>query len=145
MVDIPDEMNEPPVGLPPISAYIWSPWYAKLYWSLTPSLWLVGSDWVQGLPEAVAKALAIAAIFTAPPIVFLVLAFGWLEKFIHDPNRVWAPMAGHRADRYFWDEYNRRREETAIIMNRYDPRSPNYYMNDVSNPLNPHHQHFFKR
>ncbi|WP_150131200.1 hypothetical protein [Sphingobium yanoikuyae] len=145
MAEITDETKEPPTELPPISAYIWRPWHAKLYWSLTPSLWLVGSDWVQGLPEAVAKGLTIAAIFTAPPIVFLVLAFGWLEKLIHDPNRVWVPINGHREDRIFGDEFNRRRENSAIMINQLDPRSPSYYMNDLSNPRNPHRRHFCKR
>lgn len=142
MAEILEEPKEPSAELTPISAYIWKPWYAKLYWSLTPSLWLVGSDWVQNLPEAVGRGLMIVSIFTVPPVVFLVLAFGWLEKFIHDPNRVRVPMERRRSDQNFWDDYDRRKKDIAIMMDQYDVRSPNYYMNHISDPRNPHHRTF---
>ena len=121
----------------PISTYIWKPWYAKVYWTLTPSIWFVGADWVRDLPEWLRFFVVVVSLFTTPPVAFLVLAFPWLEKLIHDPSRKWEEQHLVRPAQY---PFERGPLGLCPSADPLDPRAGIHWQFDSNNPISPFHK-----
>lgn len=136
----PRRTNNQPV----LSAWIWRPWYAKLWWAAIPVWWLgmAAATRVSALESIYDSALAgYLNILFFPMTALMVLGVGYvrerLDAFVGPGDGV--PMSDEEA--FF---AKRRRAEHDRIMenlNRgtdmFDPRSGTLWIGNSLNPNNP--------
>ncbi len=89
MTDISDapETDESRASIerPDIVQWVWRPWYARLWWSLSAIYWIVGTGALFFQPLAdfytapVAGSLHIAFF---PVFAFVLFAFGWVRAWV---------------------------------------------------------------
>ncbi|PNU03796.1 hypothetical protein [Novosphingobium guangzhouense] len=130
---------------PRLSKWIWTPWYAKFWWSAIPFWWLgmAVSAHFEILAQFYRGALAgFMNVFFLPPVVFILLAVGffreWLDCLAHSPGKsgliddeeILSTDWLRRADLDFMDSCRARG-------NPMDPRSGPLWIGNRDNPSNP--------
>lgn len=117
--------------------WLWRPWYAKLWWSGVPVYWL---GMLAALKlDALADVYRSAAggylnIFFFPPIVALVLSFGFIRRWL---GSLPAATDGEFDEDYFRDRRKYGPSGMPWQFDPLDPRSGAFWIGNPLNPLNP--------
>lgn len=117
-----------------ISDWLWRPLRAKLWWSAVPFYWCGGlaSIWVNALASFYGSALgAVVNVFFFPPIVALILLFGYFKARIAQAEF----DTGADPEEYF--EWRCKRHGPSGVLREFDPLDPVSGALWVGNPLNP--------
>jgi hypothetical protein len=117
--------------------WLWRPWYAKLWWSGVPAYWLgmLASLQIDALAEVYRSAAGgYLNVLFFPPMVALVLSFGFLRKKLASlPDQ----EDGEFDEDAFWD---RRKYGPSWLLKEVDPldsASGALWIGSSLNPLNP--------
>lgn len=117
--------------------WIWRPWHAKLWWSGVPVYWLgmLASLKIDALAEIYHSAAGgYLNVFFFPPIVALVLSFGFLKCWL-------ARLPATDEDEMDEEEYWRKRKLGPSGMPKevdpLEPTSGAFWIGSPLNPLNP--------
>ena len=129
-----------------LSAWLWEPWYAKLWWSAIPVWWvgMAASTRVDFLESFYRGAFAgFLNILFFPMTALMVLGVGYvrecLDGFVGQGDCV--PLSDEDAEVFF--ERRRRREHERMMegwraqCNPMDPRSGPLWIGNPMNPNNP--------
>jgi hypothetical protein len=68
------------IECPRIFTWVWKPWYAKLWWSLTAIYWSVGIGalFIRSLAELYTSDVAyVLHVVFNPAFAFVLMSFGW--------------------------------------------------------------------
>ena len=117
--------------------WLWRPWYAKLWWSGVPVYWLgmLAALKLDALAEVYHwAAVGYLNVLFFPPIVALVLSFGFLRQWlaslpVRDPDEM--------DDGGLW---NNRRFGPSRMPRQFDPLDPAsgpLWVGNTLNPMNP--------
>jgi hypothetical protein len=129
---------------PRLSAWIWRPWYAKLWWTSIPIWWLgmAAATRVSSLEALYGSALAgYLNILFFPMTALMVLGVGYvrerLDGFVGRGDG--APLSDEEAStvtKRIWAEHDRAIEDLAATTDIFDPRSGVLWIGNPLNPLN---------
>lgn len=145
---IDDHGNVSGPATPKLSAWLWSPWYAKLWWTAIP-IWWVGiamSTRVDALAVFYRGALAgYLNILFFPMTALMVLGIGYvrerLDSFVRPGDGL--PLSDEDAEAFLAqhnrDELERMMEAGRARSNPMDPRSGPLWIGNPMNPTNPGH------
>lgn len=123
------------LGYPRARKWIWTPRYAKFWWSAIPCWWLgmAGSVYFDSLAQFYSSALAgVMNVFFFPPVVFMMLGIGffreWVSSLLNDEEVNWspAPHPDFIDDSCGRDNPMDPRSGPLWVGNNLDPHSPNY-------------------
>jgi hypothetical protein len=70
---------------PRISMWVWKPWYAKLWWSLTAIYWIlgVGAFFIRPLADIYTSDIAyVLHVVFYPVFAFVLMSFGWAGAWL---------------------------------------------------------------
>jgi hypothetical protein len=143
---IDDQDDASRTEAPKPSAWLWSPWYAKLWWATIPVWWMgmAVSARVDALETFYRGALAgYLNILFFPMTVLMVLGVGYvrerLDSFVGQGAGV--PLSDEDAEAFFAqhsrDELARTMERWRAQSNPMDPRSGPLWIGNPMNPNNP--------
>jgi len=79
---------------PHASAWLWRPWYAKLWWGLIALYWAaeLGSIWVPAFASFFTKpAAGLLNIIFYPLTALMLLGFGYLRAWMDSKEWKWGP------------------------------------------------------
>jgi hypothetical protein len=142
---IEERKNMSVPAAPKLSAWLWSPWYAKLWWAGIP-LWWTGmamSARVESMEAFYRSALAgYLNVLFFPMTTLMVLGVGYvrlrLDSFVGSGNGT--PLSEEEEDEFFarrvWEEHNRFMENIGKGTDIFDPRSGPLWIGNPFNPLN---------
>lgn len=136
---------------PQLSAWLWCPWYAKLWWSAIPIWWigLAVSARVGAFEPFYRGALAgYLNVLFFPMTALMVLGVGYvrerLEGFMGqgDGTSLSDEEALASTER-IWDEHDRAMKNLRAGSDVFDPRSGTLWIGNAANPnnaayINPH-------
>jgi hypothetical protein len=131
--------------LPRPSAWLWRPWYAKLWWAAIP-IWWVGvavSTRVDFLESFYRGGFAgYLNILFFPMTALMVLGVGYvgerLDSFVGQGEG--RPLSHQEAEaerQRVWEDHERMVERSRAFSDPFDPRSGPLWIGNPSNPLNP--------
>jgi hypothetical protein len=141
-IDDQDNVSRP--APPKLSTWLWSPWYAKLWWAAIPVWWtgMVASTRVDVLETFYRGALAgYLNILFFPMTALMVLGVGYvrgrLDGFVGPSDGI--PPTDEEEEaflaRRIWEEHHRFLDNIGKGTDMFDPRSGPLW---IGNPLNPH-------
>jgi hypothetical protein len=142
---IDDQGNVTGPAAPKLSAWLWSPWYAKLWWAAVPVWWLgvAASSRLNALEIFYRGALAgYLNILFFPMTALMVLGVGYVRERLDgfagpgDGTRLSDEEALAVTTRV-WEEHDRAMEDLAATTDMFDPRSGVLWIGNPLNPLNP--------
>ena len=117
--------------------WLWRPWYAKLWWSGVPVYWLgmLATLKLDALADFYRSAAGgYLDIFFFPPIVALVLSFGFLRQWL-------ASLPTQENSEFdeddFWDRRKYGPSGVPKEIDPLDPASGALWIGSSLNPLNP--------
>lgn len=129
-----------------LSAWLWKPWYAKLWWATIPVWWLgmavsmrvdplesFYSGWIAGYLN----------VLFFPMTALMVLGVGYvrarLDSFVGqgDGAPLWNEEAQALTAKLHRDEFERMMERSRAYANPMDPRSGPMWIGNPMNPNNP--------
>ncbi|AOH85833.1 hypothetical protein AWL63_19625 [Sphingomonas panacis] len=131
-----------PAKHPQLSAWLWKPSYAKLWWSFIP-LWWAGmaiATRVEVLESFYRTGFAgYLNVLFFPMTALMVLGIGYvrerLDSFVGQGGATPQGNAGASdATKRIWEEYDHAMEDVAATTDMFDPRSGALW---IGNPLNP--------
>jgi len=114
--------------------WLWRPWYAKLWWSGVPVYWLgmLAALKLHDLAEVYHSAAGgFLNVLFFPPIVAIVLSFGFLRQWLASLP---AQEDGEIGEYDFWD---RNRYGPSGMLREFDPLDPASGALWIGSPLNP--------
>ncbi|WP_232333033.1 hypothetical protein [Novosphingobium aquimarinum] len=142
-LDDQDTMSRPTA--PKLSAWLWLPWYAKLWWAAIPVWWMgmAVSTRIDALETFYRGAPAgYLNILFFPMTALMVLGVGYarerLDGFVGSGNGT--PLSDDEAlavTERVWEDHDRAMEDLAATTDIFDPRSGALWIGNPSNPLNP--------
>lgn len=124
-------------GVPNIGDFLWRPRYAKLWWAAIPIYWLgmAGSSRFSLLAEFYESALAgFLIVFFFPPMVVLILGFGFLRKWLSVLPESVEEAHGVDDPNFMSDRFG-----PSGMPSEFDPLDPSSGVFWIGNPLNPTH------
>lgn len=140
-----DDQRQSHTEQPRLSAWLWRPWYAKLWWTAIPIWWLgmVASTRVEALETFYRGALAgYLNVLFFPMTALMVLGVGYvrerLDSFVGQGDGV--PLSEDEAAFFAQrsrDELERMMEKWSAQSNPMDPRSGPLWIGNQMNPNNP--------
>jgi len=129
---------------PKLSAWLWSPWYAKLWWAVIPLWWMgmAASTRVGAMETFYRGALAgYLNILFFPMTALMVLGVGYIKErldgFVGSGDGT--PLSYDEAlavTERVWEEHDRSMEDLAATTDIFDPRSGALWIGNPLNPLN---------
>jgi len=139
-----------------LSAWLWKPWYAKLWWTAVPVWWLglAASIEVEFLASFYGGALAgFLNVLFLPMTALVVLGAGyvreWMDSFVGQGDEL--PLTDEEEEEEFrarrrWEEHHRIMSEMGKGTDMFDPRSGALWIGNPLNPqnpgyINPHRHH----
>nr|WP_246543344.1 hypothetical protein [Novosphingobium profundi] len=140
-------MAEADTGRPSLSAWLWHPWYAKLWWAAIPSWWLgmAISTRIPVLELFYGSALAgILNVVFFPMTALLVLPIGfmraWLDGHIGQEGGI--PLSEDEEEelicaRQRREMHQRFMDNLGMGTDMFDPRSGALWIGNPLNPNNP--------
>lgn len=141
---IDDQDDASRMEAPKPSAWLWSPWYAKLWWATIPVWWMgmAVSARVDALETFYRGALAgYLNILFFPMTALMVLGVGYvrerLDNFVGESEGM--PLTAEEAldvTRRVWEEHNRLMENIGRGTDMFDPRSGPLWIGNATNPNN---------
>lgn len=138
-----DKVSRPEV--PKLSAWLWSPWYAKLWWVAIPIWWMgmAASVRVDTLEAFYRGALAgYLNVLFFPMTALMVLGVGYvrerLDGFVGPGDGTPLSHEVIEAERQrVWEEHERMVKRSRAFADPSDPRSGPFWIGSPLNPLNP--------
>lgn len=131
--------------IPKLSAWLWQPWYAKLWWTAIPVWWLgmAGAARADFLAAFYGGALAgVLNILFFPMTALMVLGVGYvrerLDNFVGQGDGT--PLSDNEAGaatKRIWEEHDRALDDVAATTDIFDPRSGALWIGNSLNPNNP--------
>lgn len=137
---------------PKLSAWLWSPWYAKLWWAAIPVWWIsmAVSTRVDALETFYRGALAgYLNILFFPVTALMVLGVGYvrerLDTFVGQGEG--RPLSDEEREEFFarrrWEQHDHLMESIGKGTDMFDPRSGPLWIGNPNNPnngayINPH-------
>lgn len=131
---------------PRLSAWLWKPWYAKLWWTAIPVWWvsMAVSTRVDSLEPFYRGWIAgYLNVLFFPMTALMVLGVGYVRSRLDGIVREGdgEPLSGEDAAALFAkhhrDERERTMERLRAQSNPMDPRSGSLWIGNVMNPNNP--------
>ncbi|MDF0490281.1 hypothetical protein PX554_19310 [Sphingomonas sp. H39-1-10] len=130
---------------PRLSAWLWKPWYAKLWWTAIP-IWWAGvaiSTQVDFLESFYRGGLAgYLNVLFFPMTALMVLGVGYvrerLDNFVGQGEG--RPLSDEEAEaerQRVWEEHERMVKRSRAFADPSDPRSGPFWIGNPLNPLNP--------
>lgn len=142
-IDSPNHENH--VDQPRLSAWLWKPWYAKLWWTAILIWWagMAASAKIDFLAGFYSNALAgFLNILFFPMTALMVLGVGYarerLDNFVGQGDGM--PLTDEEASavtKRVWEEHDRAMEDLGATTDMFDPRSGAFWIGNTLNPLNP--------
>ncbi|MBA4090281.1 MAG: hypothetical protein C0494_06795 [Sphingobium sp.] len=139
-------------ALPRIRDWLWTPWYAKFWWSAIPLWWLgmAASTRVEALETFYRGAIAgYLNILFFPVTALMVLGVGYvrerLDSFVGPGGGT--PLSDEEGEAIFarrrWEQHNHLTENIGRGTDIFDPRSGPLWIGNPNNPnngayINPH-------
>lgn len=130
-----------------LSAWLWKPWYAKLWWTAIPVWWtgLAASNVSEFLADFYSSALAgFLNVLFMPMTALVVLGAGyvrdWMDSVVgHGEGR---PLSDEEEEEEFlaqqsWEEHHRLMRDMGKGTDMFDPRSGALWIGNPLNPSNP--------
>jgi hypothetical protein len=141
-----DQEHEDQATAPQLSAWLWKPWYAKLWWSAIPVWWagMAVSSRVDFLEPFYRWWFAgYLNVLFFPMTALMVLGVGYvrerLDSFVGQDNGV--PLSDEEAQplaaKLHRDQLERMRKRARAHANSMDPRSGPLWIGNPMNPNNP--------
>lgn len=131
---------------PQLSAWLWKPWYAKLWWATIPVWWIgmavsVRVDPLESFYRGWTAGYLNVLFF--PMTALMVLGVGYvrarLDSFVGQGDGV--PLSDEEAQalaaKLQRDQLERMRERARAYANPMDPRSGSLWVGSAMNPNNP--------
>ncbi len=142
-IDDQDNISRP--APPKLSTWLWSPWYAKLWWMAIPIWWMgtAVSARVDALETFYRGALAgYLNVLFFPMTALMVLGVGYLrerfDNFVGQGGGVPLFDEETEAERQrVWEEHERMVKRSRAFADPSDPRSGPFWIGNPLNPLNP--------
>ncbi|PZU07850.1 hypothetical protein [Sphingomonas sp.] len=137
--------NEGPAQTPQLSAWLWKPWYAKLWWTAIPIWWggMAASTRIDALEAFYRGGIAgyLNVVFF-PGTALMVLGVGYLrerlDRFVGQGEG--GPLSDEEEDDLFQmrmrQEQNRFLDGIGKGTDMFDPRSGPLWIGNPLNPLN---------
>lgn len=134
---------------PKLSAWIWRPWYAKLWWTAIPIWWLgmAAATRVPAFEVLYGSALAgYLNILFFPMTALMVLGVGYVREQIDGFIKpiTGTPLSYEEADEAafarttdVWEEHDRAMKNLRAGSDVFDPRSGPLWIGNPLNPNNP--------
>lgn len=129
---------------PRLSAWLWKPWYAKLWWTAIPIWWvsMAASAKIDFLAGFYSSAFAgFLNILFFPMTALMVLGVGYarerLDSFVGQREGI--PLTDEEASAVtnrVWEEHNRLMENIGRGTDMFDPRSGPLWIGNATNPNN---------
>lgn len=141
---IDNELTAGQPGKPSLTAWLWRPWYAKLWWATIPFWWLgaAAATRVDFLAAFYGGAIAgYLNVLFFPMTALMVLGVGYvrerLDGFVGTGGGTLPTdeEAADRARRRVWEDHERAVKNSRATTDMFDPRSGSLW---IGNPLNPH-------
>ncbi|SFG37153.1 hypothetical protein SAMN05518801_12030 [Novosphingobium sp. CF614] len=142
---IDEHQTESVAGEPKLSAWLWRPWYAKLWWVTIPVWWLgmAASTRADFLEPFYRGALAgYLNVLFFPMTALMVLGVGYvrerLDNFVGQGEG--RPLSDEEAEterQRVWEEHERMVKRSRAFADPSDPRSGPFWIGNPLNPLNP--------
>jgi len=140
--------NETTTPLPPrATAWLWRPWYAKLWWTAIPVWWLgmAASTRIPALESFYDSAMAgFLNVLFFPMTALVVLNVGYVQQWLAQfPVAAEGSPLSDEAAELVADleaENMRALEAFKARTDIYDPRSGGLFIGNPLNPQNPHHR-----
>jgi len=130
---------------PKLSAWLWRPWYAKLWWAAIPVWWLGMAAATRSPMLAAFYGGALAGYLNVlffPMTALMVLGVGYVRKrldgFVGQGDGM--PLSDEEAEalrRRIWEDHERAMEDFRARSNPQDPRSGPLWIGNTLNPHNP--------
>lgn len=136
-------------------AWLWKPWYAKLWWTAITVWWLglAASTEVESLAGFYRGALAgFLNVLFLPMTALVVLGAGyvreWMDGFVGQGGG--RPLTDEEEEEFMarrrWEEHHRIMSEMGKGTDMFDPRSGALWIGNPLNPqnpgyINPHRHH----
>lgn len=123
------------------AAWLWRPWYAKVWWASIPAWWIGMAVSMQIAPLEAFYDSALAGFLNVlffPMTALMVLGVGYVQHWLalFAPTGDGAPLSAEAeatiAD--LWEEHDRAFEDLNATTDIHDPRSGALY---VGNPISP--------
>lgn len=145
---IDDQDNVSRTGAPKLSAWLWSPWYAKLWWAAIPIWWMgmAASTRVDALETFYRGVLAgYLNILFFPMTALMVLGVGYvrerLDSFVQPGDGT--PLSDEEEEDFLrrraLEEHERLAKRRRSGFDPSDPRSGPLWIGNPLNPTNPGH------
>lgn len=139
-----DDQRQSGAVQPRLSAWLWRPWYAKLWWTAVSIWWLgmAAATRVPFLDAFYGGALAgYLNVLFFPMTALMVLGVGYvrerLDSFVGQGDGV--SLSDEDEETFLarrrWEEHNRFMDDIGKGTDTFDPRSGPLW---IGNPLNPH-------
>lgn len=142
---IDDHQTENVAGKPKLSAWLWRPWYAKLWWAAIPAWWLgmamaTRVDFLAAFYRGAVAGYLNVLFF--PMTALMVLGVGYirerLDEFVGQGDGTsLTDEEAMRAPQRMWTEHDRAMEDLAATTDMFDPRSGALWIGNPLNPNNP--------
>ena len=142
---IDEHRAESAVSRQKLSAWLWRPWYAKLWWTAIPIWWLgmAATTRVDVLAAFYGGALAgYLNVLFFPMTALMVLGVGYvrerLDGFVGPGDGT--PLSEEEAlavTKHVWEEHDRAMKNLRAGSDVFDPRSGPLWIGNPLNPLNP--------
>lgn len=139
------DLRDQNVARPKLSAWLWRPWYAKLWWAAIPLWWMgmAASTRIDALEAFYRGGIAgYLNVLFFPMTALMVLGVGYgrerLDSFVGQGDGV--PLSDEEGDaerQRVWEEHERMVERSRVFADPFDPRSGPLWIGNPSNPLNP--------
>lgn len=141
---VDEHQTESVAGEPKLSAWLWQPWYAKLWWTAIPVWWLgmAAAMRVDFLAAFYRGAIAgYLNVLFFPMTALMVLGVGYvrerLDEFVGSGDG--KPLTDDEEEAFLarrrLEEHNRFLDNIGKGTDMFDPRSGSLW---IGNPLNPH-------
>lgn len=126
-------------------AWLWKPWYAKLWWTAIPVWWLglAASTEVEFLAGFYGGALAgFINVLFLPMTALIVLGAGyvreWMDSFVGQGDG--RPLTDEEEEEFLaqqrWEEHHRMMSNMRKGTDMFDPRSGPLWIGNANNPNN---------
>lgn len=143
---IHEHQAESAVDQPKLSAWLWRPWYAKLWWSAIPVWWLGMAATTRSPMLAAFYGGALAGYLNVlffPITALMVLGVGYvrerLDNFVEPGDGT--PLSAEDEEAFIaaqlaWEKHNEIMENIGRGSDIFDPRSGPFWIGNPNNPNN---------